>query len=75
MSISKNISRYKGCYIIQINKSDISNYSDTIKKIIPDNYIKCKEKRDGGIDKYHLSITTSGEAKNLNASNLEQLKK
>lgn len=75
MSISKNISRYKGCYIIQINKSDISNYSDTIKKIIPDNYIKYKEKRDASIDKYHLSIITSGEVKNLNASNLEQLEK
>lgn len=48
---------------------------DIIKKTIPDAYIKCKEERDGGVDKYHLSIITSGEAKNLNLNNINQLEK
>lgn len=75
MSVNKNITTYKGCHIIQIYKTDISNYLDIIKKTIPDAYIKCKEERDGGVDKYHLSIITSGEAKNLNLNNINQLEK
>ncbi len=65
-----SITYYKGCYSILFNENLIFNYSDFIKNI-PNTYLEYKTKRDGN-NKYHLTVITAQEMKNINKEELEK---
>lgn len=73
MSILSNIVLYKGSYSILIEKNVISLY-DNLIKTIPHGLIEYKNKRDGN-DKYHLTVITTHELKNIKNDDLEEFKR
>ena len=65
-----NIIYYRCSYSILFDDNFILNYNG-ILGVIPNNYLEYKIKRDGN-NKYHLTVITAQEMKNINRDEFEK---